>query len=29
LRVIDKEPGGLWRRFNAWFAEIIGLEKML
>jgi putative cardiolipin synthase len=29
LRVIEKEPGGLWRRFNAWFAEIIGLEKML
>jgi len=29
LRVIEKEPGGLWRRFNAWFADVIGLEKML
>ncbi|MBK3868925.1 phospholipase D family protein [Pseudomonas stutzeri] len=29
LRVIEKEPGGLWRRFNAWFATFIGLEKML
>jgi len=29
LRVIEKEPGGLWRRFNAWFSNVIGLEKML
>jgi len=29
LRVLEKEPGGLWRRFNAWFADVIGLEKML
>jgi len=29
LRTIEKEPGGLWRRFNAWFADVIGLEKML
>lgn len=29
LRVIKKEPGGLWRRFNAWVAQVIGLERML
>ena len=23
------EPGSLWRRFNAWIAGAIGLEKML
>ncbi|MBE7375766.1 phospholipase D family protein [Pseudomonas lopnurensis] len=28
-RVLDKEPGGLWRRFNAWLADVIGLEHML
>jgi putative cardiolipin synthase len=28
-RVLAQEPGGLWRRFNAWFARIIGLERML
>ncbi|SDI10209.1 putative cardiolipin synthase [Pseudomonas flavescens] len=27
--VLDKEPGSRWRRFNAWFAQTIGLEKML
>ena len=26
---LDKEPGGLWRRFNAWLSQAIGLEKML
>ena len=29
LRSLDKEPGGLWRRFNAWMADVIGLEHML
>ncbi len=29
LRTLDKEPGGLWRRFNAWMADVIGLEHML
>lgn len=29
LRVLEKEPGGLWRRFNAWAAQLIGLERML
>ena len=29
LRVLEKEPGGLWRRFNAWVAQVIGLERML
>jgi putative cardiolipin synthase len=23
------EPGGWWRRFNAWFSKAVGLEKML
>lgn len=27
--VLQKEPGGLWRRVNAWFAKAIGLERML
>ena len=27
--VLDEEPGNRWRRFNAWFARVIGLEKML
>ncbi|TLX58859.1 phospholipase D family protein [Stutzerimonas nosocomialis] len=27
--VLDKEPGGAWRRFNAWIARVIGLERML
>jgi len=26
---LDKEPGGFWRHFNAWLADVIGLEKML
>ena len=27
--VLGEEPGSRWRRFNAWFARAIGLEKML
>ena len=27
--VLTTEPGGLWRRFNAWIAKAVGLEKML
>ena len=27
--VLTEEPGNRWRRFNAWFARAIGLEKML
>ncbi|MFV0453881.1 MAG: phospholipase D family protein [Pseudomonas sp.] len=27
--VLYKEPGGLWRRLNAWIADVIGLERML
>ena len=28
-RLLKREPGSAWRRFNAWFADIIGLERML
>lgn len=28
-RTLRHEPGSLWRRFNAWIAGAIGLEKML
>ncbi len=28
-RVLLSEPGGAWRRFNAWFSRIIGLERLL
>ncbi len=28
-RVLLHEPGGAWRRFNAWFSRMIGLERML
>ena len=28
-RVLRHEPGSLWRRFNAWIAGAIGLERML
>jgi len=24
-----KEPGGLWRRLNAWLTDVIGFERML
>ncbi|MGG5288020.1 phospholipase D family protein [Pseudomonas shirazensis] len=27
--VLSKEPGGVWRRFNAWVSKAVGLEKML
>ncbi|MBA1185902.1 phospholipase D family protein [Stutzerimonas nitrititolerans] len=27
--VLHKEPGGLWRRLNAWLADVIGLERTL
>jgi cardiolipin synthase C len=26
---LTREPGGLWRRMNAWLARFIGLERML
>jgi putative cardiolipin synthase len=26
---LSREPGGLWRHFNAWIARFIGLERML
>lgn len=29
LHDLDREPGSWWRRFNAWFATTIGLERML
>ncbi|WP_028241386.1 phospholipase D family protein [Stutzerimonas azotifigens] len=29
LRVLEEEPGGWWRRFNAWLVRTIGLERML
>lgn len=28
-KVLLDEPGGAWRRFNAWFSQMIGLERML
>lgn len=28
-KVLLHEPGGTWRRFNAWFSQVIGLERML
>lgn len=28
-RVLTREPGGTWRRFNAWLSRVIGLERML
>jgi putative cardiolipin synthase len=28
-KVLLDEPGGSWRRFNAWFSQVIGLERML
>lgn len=27
--VLTSEPGGIWRRFNAWISKAVGLEKML
>lgn len=29
LHTLQHEPGDWWRRFNAWFSQAIGLEKML
>lgn len=26
---LPREPGGLWRHFNAWLANVVGLERML
>lgn len=28
-RVLLREPGGAWRRFNAWFSRVVGLERLL
>lgn len=28
-KVLLREPGGAWRRFNAWLSQMIGLERML
>ncbi len=28
-KVLLDEPGGAWRRINAWFSQMIGLERML
>ena len=28
-KVLLREPGGAWRRFNAWFSRVIGLERLL
>ena len=27
--ILYREPGGIWRRLNAWMARVIGLERML
>lgn len=27
--VLEREPGGFWRRLNAWLADVVGLERML
>ncbi|MFC6336152.1 phospholipase D family protein [Pseudomonas sp. CCM 7891] len=29
LHTLTREPGTWWRRFNAWFATTVGLERML
>jgi putative cardiolipin synthase len=29
LHTLHTEPGDWWRRFNAWFSQAVGLEKML
>ncbi len=28
-QVLTREPGSAWRRFNAWFARVFGLESLL
>ncbi|CAM5575206.1 Phospholipase OS=Stutzerimonas stutzeri OX=316 GN=CXK95_14165 PE=4 SV=1 [Stutzerimonas stutzeri] len=27
--ILEREPGGFWRRLNAWLADVVGLERML
>jgi len=29
LHTLHTEPGDWWRRFNAWFSQAVGLERML
>jgi putative cardiolipin synthase len=29
IHTLYKEPGDTWRRLNAWFSRVVGLEKML
>jgi putative cardiolipin synthase len=29
IQQLDHEPGGSWRRFNAWIVRAVGLERML
>ena len=29
MHTLTCEPGNWWRRFNAWFATSVGLERML
>ncbi|KPW37209.1 Phospholipase D/transphosphatidylase [Pseudomonas coronafaciens pv. atropurpurea] len=29
IHTLHTEPGDLWRRFNAWMSQAIGLERML
>jgi putative cardiolipin synthase len=29
MHTLTTEPGDWWRRFNAWFAKSVGLERML
>ncbi|MGE7993724.1 phospholipase D family protein [Pseudomonas sp. NPDC089554] len=29
VHTLASEPGGVWRRFNAWIAKAVGLERML
>ncbi|PSS48564.1 phospholipase D family protein [Pseudomonas sp. BBP2017] len=29
LHTLSAEPGGLWRRFNAWISKAVGLERLL
>lgn len=29
IHTLSKEPGDTWRRLNAWFSRVVGLEKML
>ncbi len=29
LHTLTREPGNGWRRFNAWFSDILGLERLL